>query len=82
MEIRPIIGWRNPQWEFIVNPIVDLGFGTFGDIDFLPAARLARSSSASAVLHDGQRFAKPGLSGFSSNSCEQIAQVRMGNAIS
>jgi hypothetical protein len=42
MEIRPIIGWRNPQWEFIFNPIVDLGFGTFGDIDFLPAARLAR----------------------------------------
>jgi hypothetical protein len=42
MEIRPIIGWRNPQWEFIVNPIVDLGFGQSGDIDFLPAARLAR----------------------------------------
>ncbi len=42
MEIRPIIGWRNPQWECIVNPIVDLGFGKFGDMDFLPAARLAR----------------------------------------
>ena len=45
MEIRPIIGWRNPQWEFIVNPIVDLGFGTLGDIDFVPAARLARTFS-------------------------------------
>jgi hypothetical protein len=45
MEIRPIIGWRNPQWEFIVNPIVDLGFGRFGDIDFVPAARLARTLS-------------------------------------
>jgi hypothetical protein len=43
MEIRPIIGWRNPQWEFIVNPIVDLGFGSRGDIDFVPAARLART---------------------------------------
>jgi hypothetical protein len=42
MEIRPIIGWRNPQWEFIVNPIVDIGFGSRGDIDFVPAARLAR----------------------------------------
>jgi hypothetical protein len=42
MEIRPIIGWRNPKWEFIVNPIVDLGFGSRGDIDFVPAARLAR----------------------------------------
>jgi hypothetical protein len=45
MEIRPIIGWRNPQWELIVNPIVDLGFGHFGDIDFLPAVRLARTLS-------------------------------------
>ena len=42
MEIRPIIGWRNPQWEFIVNPIVDMGFGSQGDVDFVPAARLAR----------------------------------------
>src|SRR5579871_2045295 len=42
MEIRPIIGWRNPQWEFIVNPIVDMGFGSRGDMDFVPAARLAR----------------------------------------
>ena len=23
MEVRPIIGWRNPQWEFIINPIID-----------------------------------------------------------
>jgi hypothetical protein len=42
MEIRPIIGWRNPQWELIVNPIVDMGFGSQGDVDFLPAVRLAR----------------------------------------
>jgi hypothetical protein len=42
MEIRPIIGWRNPKWEFIVNPIFDVGFGQSGDIGFLPAARLAR----------------------------------------
>jgi hypothetical protein len=45
MEMRPIIGWRNPQWEFIVDPIVDFGFGRFGDIDFVPAARLARTFS-------------------------------------
>jgi hypothetical protein len=45
MEIRPIIGWRNSQWEFIVNPIFDLGFGTPGDVDFVPAARLGRKFS-------------------------------------
>lgn len=43
LEIRPIIGLRNPQWEFIVNPIVDVGFGSNGEADFAPAARLARN---------------------------------------
>jgi hypothetical protein len=42
MEVRPIIGWRNPQWEFIVNPIVDFTFGANGNADFAPNARLAR----------------------------------------
>jgi len=43
LEIRPIIGVRNPQWEFIVNPIVDVGFGAGGEADFAPAVRLARN---------------------------------------
>jgi hypothetical protein len=42
MEIRPIIGIRNAEYEFIVNPIVDIGFGKYGEADFAPAARLAR----------------------------------------
>ena len=42
MEIRPIIGVRNFEYEFIVNPIVDVGFGRFGEQHFAPAARLAR----------------------------------------
>jgi hypothetical protein len=50
MEIRPIIGWRNTQWEFIVNPIFDLGFGNSGDVDFVPAARLARTFSKDFAL--------------------------------
>jgi hypothetical protein len=41
-EIRPIIGWRKGDWEFIVNPIVDVSFGSQGDTEFFPAARLAR----------------------------------------
>jgi hypothetical protein len=43
LEIRPIIGVRNKDWEFIVNPIVDVGFGPGGEADFAPAARLARN---------------------------------------
>src|SRR5258706_8299539 len=42
LEIRPIIGIRNADYEFIVNPIVDIGFGKNGEADFAPAARLAR----------------------------------------
>ena len=42
LEIRPINGVRNADWEFIVNPIVDISFGKYGEADFTPAARLAR----------------------------------------
>ena len=42
LEIRPIIGVRNADWEFMVNPIIDIGFGKYGEADFAPAARLAR----------------------------------------
>ena len=43
LEIRPIVGVRNAQWEFIVNPIVDVSFGSRGETDFAPALRLARN---------------------------------------
>jgi hypothetical protein len=43
LEIRPIIGVRNADYEFIVNPIVDIAFGKYGEADFAPAARLARN---------------------------------------
>lgn len=43
LEIRPIIGVRNRDWEFIVNPIVDLSSGRYGEADFAPALRLARN---------------------------------------
>jgi len=41
-EIRPIIGLRRREIEFIVNPIVDLALsGRRREADFAPAARLA-----------------------------------------
>ncbi len=42
LEIRPIIGVRNKEWELIANPIVDTSFGEAGEADFAPALRLAR----------------------------------------
>src|SRR5215469_9290193 len=38
-------------------------------------------SLASGALHSGQRLAKPGLSGFNSNSSPQTMQVLIGNGI-
>jgi hypothetical protein len=44
MEVRPIIGWRNAQWEFIVNPIIDFAWGgQLGGVEFAPAARFMRN---------------------------------------
>jgi hypothetical protein len=43
MEIRPIVGWRKGDYEFIINPIVDLGFGQNGGAEFVPCARFARN---------------------------------------
>ena len=43
LEIRPIIGVRNKEWELIVNPIVDFSFGSLGQVDLAPAARFARN---------------------------------------
>jgi hypothetical protein len=42
LEIRPIIGIRNADYELIFNPIVDAGFGRYGELDFAPALRVAR----------------------------------------
>src|SRR5271166_362916 len=39
------------------------------------------SSVGSGSLHEGQRLAKPGLPGRSSNSSEQTTQVLIGKAI-
>ena len=41
-EIRPIIGWRKGDYEFIVNPILDLSFGRAGEVEFAPAVRFAK----------------------------------------
>jgi len=45
IEMRPIVGWRKGDYEFIINPIVDFGIGKNGGADFAPAARFARNLS-------------------------------------
>lgn len=41
LEFRPIVGLRAGRWEFIANPIVDLGIGGRQGHSFLPATRVA-----------------------------------------
>jgi hypothetical protein len=50
LEIRPIIGFRKNNYEFIVNPIVDIGFGQDGDAIFAPCWRFARSFGENFAL--------------------------------
>lgn len=50
IEFRPILGVRDLGWEFIVNPIVDVSFGSNGSVDFAPALRLARSMGNGLML--------------------------------
>jgi hypothetical protein len=46
LEVRPIVGVRKADWEFIVNPIVDVR----NQADFAPAARLADKFPQDVVL--------------------------------
>ncbi|SJZ78999.1 hypothetical protein SAMN02745126_02300 [Enhydrobacter aerosaccus] len=45
IELRPILGVRENGWEAIINPIIDVSFGSEGAVDFAPAMRLARQVS-------------------------------------
>jgi hypothetical protein len=50
IEMRPIVGWRKGDYEFIINPIVDFGIGQNGGADFAPAARFARNLGENFAL--------------------------------
>jgi hypothetical protein len=40
-EIRPIIGWHLKPVDIIINPIIDTSYDGFGNLEFVPAARVA-----------------------------------------
>jgi hypothetical protein len=50
VEFRPILGVRDIGWELIVNPIVDVSFGPYGEVDFVPAVRLARTIAEETMI--------------------------------
>jgi len=45
LEIRPIAGWHEGRWDFILNPIIDWDFDGLGAADFAPAERVAYNAS-------------------------------------
>ena len=49
-EIRPIIGFRAGNFDFIVNPIVDTGFNGVKNLEFVPAERIAYNVSKNWAL--------------------------------
>jgi hypothetical protein len=40
-EVRPIIGWHLKPWDIIINPIVDTAYDGLGNLEFVPASRVA-----------------------------------------
>jgi len=40
-EVRPIVGWHLGHWDVIVNPIVDTAYDGWGNLEFVPAERVA-----------------------------------------
>lgn len=45
-EIRPIVGVRSGEWDFIANPILDTSFDGLAKLDFAPAVRVAHNQSS------------------------------------
>jgi hypothetical protein len=46
LEVRPIVGWHEGTWDFILNPIVDSDFDGLGRAHFEPAERIAYNASS------------------------------------
>jgi hypothetical protein len=40
-EVRPIVGWHLKPVDIIINPIIDTSYDGFGNLEFVPAARVA-----------------------------------------
>ena len=74
-EVRPIVGWHlNKQWDLIFNPIVDTAYDGAGNLEFVPAARLAYNAREdwALALETYSDFGK--ISGFE-KTADQAHQI-------
>ena len=49
-EIRPIVGWHLKPVDVIINPIVDTAYDGLGNLEFVPAARVAYNFPSGLAL--------------------------------
>jgi hypothetical protein len=49
-EVRPIVGWHLKPWDIIFNPIVDTAYDGLGNLEFVPAARVAYNFPSGLAL--------------------------------
>jgi hypothetical protein len=49
-EVRPIIGWHLKPWDIIINPIVDTAYDGLGNLEFVPASRVAYNFESGLAL--------------------------------
>lgn len=40
-EVRPIVGWHLKPWDIIFNPIIDTAYDGLGNLELVPAVRVA-----------------------------------------
>ena len=74
-EVRPILGWHvSPSFDLILNPIVDTAYDGFGNLEFVPAVRVAfnRTSNWALAIETYSDFGR--FNDFSSGS-EQTHQI-------
>ena len=73
-EIRPIVGWHLKPIDIIINPILDTAYDGLGNLEFVPAARVAYNfkSGWAAAVEEYDDFGP--LHGFLPAS-EQVHQI-------
>ena len=73
-EIRPIIGWHLNPVDIIINPIVDTAYDGLGNLEFVPAARIAYNFQSGWALA-AEEYADYGRFNDFASPHEQVHQL-------
>lgn len=73
-EVRPIVGWHLKPWDVIINPIVDTAYDGLGNLEFVPAVRVAYNFANGWALA-GEEYADYGRFNEWAPRAEQVHQL-------